>query len=60
MDIILFYFTLICYLAATIGYLAHLILIKRPLWKVSGLVLIIGFCVQTLSIIARAIAAGHC
>jgi cytochrome c-type biogenesis protein CcsB len=59
MDVELFYLTLLLYSAATAGYLAHLVWIKRPVWKVSLAVLIIGFLSHTASIAARHVEAGY-
>jgi cytochrome c-type biogenesis protein CcsB len=59
MDILLFYLTLFFYSAATLGYLAYLIWIKKRLWKASRVVLVVGFLFHTASILARYVEAGY-
>ncbi len=59
MDVTFFYLTLSCYFIATLGYVAHLMLMKKILWKVSRMFLATGVAAQTMSIIMRAAASGH-
>ncbi len=59
MDITLFYCTLFFYALATLGYLAHLAWITKSIWKVSRVLLVIGFVLHTASIIARYQETGY-
>ena len=59
MNVHLFYLTLLFYAVATIGYLAYLAWVKKPLWMTSRVVLIIGFLCHTASIVARYVEAGY-
>ena len=59
MNVHLFYLTLLFYAVATIGYLAYLAWVKKPLWMASRVVLIIGFLCHTASIVARYVEAGY-
>jgi len=59
MDIVLFYTTIFFYTLATVGYLAYLGWMKPPLWKISRMLLIAGFLVQTASIIVRYFKTGY-
>ncbi len=59
MNVFFFYFTLLFYSVASLGYLAYLIRAKKPLWKISRILLIIGFFFHTASIISRYIEAGY-
>ena len=59
MDITLFYVTTVLYSLATIGYLAYLAWLKKPLWKTSRALLITGFIIHTASIILRYHTAGY-
>lgn len=59
MNVQLFYLTLLLYSVATIGYLAYLIWVKRPVWKASRIVLIIGFLSHTATIVVRQVEAGY-
>lgn len=59
MDIVLFYITVFLYSLATLGYLAFLAWMKKPVWKVSRALLITGFLVHTTSIIVRYYQAGY-
>ncbi len=59
MNVPLFYLTLLFYAVATIGYLAFLVWVKKPLWMASRVVLIIGFLCHTASIVVRYVEAGY-
>ncbi len=59
MDVVLFYLTLSFYSIATIGYLAYLVWVKKPVWKASRIVLIMGFLFHTSSIALRYVEAGY-
>ena len=59
MDVHLFYLTIFFYSVATLGYLAHLVWVKRHLWKAARFLLVAGFLFHTASIIARYAEAGY-
>ena len=59
MDVHLFYLTVLLYAGATIGYLAHLAWIKKPLWRTARILLVVGFLLHTASILARYVEAGY-
>ena len=59
MDVVLFYLSLSFYSVATIGYLAYLVWVKKPLWKTSRLVLVAGFLFNTACIVTRYVEAGY-
>ncbi len=59
MDVHFFYLALFSYSVATVGYLAYLAWIKKPLWKASRAVLVAGFLFHTASIVARYVEAGY-
>ncbi|MEW6441044.1 MAG: cytochrome c biogenesis protein CcsA [bacterium] len=59
MDITLFYCTLVLYGLATLGYLAHLVWLEKPVWKISRWLLWSGFLIQSASLALRWQAAGY-
>lgn len=58
MTLALYYLTATLYLASTIGYLAHLVWLRRILGRYSLLVLGIGFASQTAYLVARYVETG--
>lgn len=59
MDVYLFYSTLFFYALATLGYLAHLAWMRRPLWQVARGLLVVGFLSHTASLAMRYVEVGH-
>ena len=59
MDITLFYVTTAFYALATLGYLAYLATMRKPLWKAAFAVLVAGFVVQTASLAIRYYQTGY-
>ncbi len=59
MNVFLFYLTLLFYSIACSGYLVYLIRATKPIWKVSRILLIIGFIFHSASILSRFVEAGY-
>jgi len=59
MDIAFFYLTVFFYLVASLGYLAHLVWLDKPIWRFSRWLLLIGFFCQSASFVLRSVAAGY-
>ncbi len=59
MDIVLFYCTFFLYALATLGYLAHLVWMSKPIGKASLAFLVIGFVLHTACIFARYQETGY-
>lgn len=57
--LISFYLTLFLYAAATVGYMAHLTWLDRPVWKISRWFLFAGFLSQSAGLLLRALEAGY-
>ncbi len=59
MDVILFKITVLFYFLGTIGYLAYVMVPKKPVSRLSYLLLLSGFLLHTASFVVRYIMAGY-
>ncbi|NVM22418.1 MAG: cytochrome c biogenesis protein CcsA [Desulfobacterales bacterium] len=56
---LLFGLTLACYVVSTLGYQAYLLFQKRPIYRVSSILLWVGFLCHTGVILARLVETGN-